>query len=400
MIRIKESFLKSKFPILYYYIFREIFSPFLLCLFIFTGILFLIRSLQLTDLIVNKNVPLLNIIVLFSCIIPRFLELAIPMSLLISVIIAFGRLSSDSEIIVMKATGISLSKLALPTLGFSFICLLFALSISCWIRPTANAKFSQGAFEILKTKASAGLIPGIFNELGDITIYAQNIDQDLKKLSGVIIGDRNDPKNPRTFIASYGDLASNNTERSIILRLYNGIINEGFFTEPKITSFSVTSISFNPESLLNNSNDIKNKKLNEMQLPELWQNIQATQPAKPASKELVEEKNKLLVELNNRFTIPLSCLGVALIALCLGIAPPRQSGSWGLSASMLGGILMILVYYGLLALANALCGQGKVSAWVIWLPNIMLLVLGLYFFRQLWSERWIAIRFKFKVRLH
>jgi lipopolysaccharide export system permease protein len=390
--------LKSKFPILYSYIFREIFSPFLLCLFIFTGILFLIRSLQLTDLIVNKNIPLLDIIVLFSCIVPRFLELAIPLSLLISVIIAFGRLSSDSEVIVMKASGISLFRLAVPTFIFSFVCMLFALSVSCWIRPGANAKFSQGTFEILKTKASAGLIPGVFNELGDITIYAQTINQDLKKLSGVIIGDRKDSKNPRTFIANYGDIASNNAERSIVLRLYNGIINEGFSSEPKITSFSVVSMSFNPANLLDNSNDVKNKKLNEMPIPELWQNIRAIQAETTISEEKIAEKNKLLVELNNRFTIPLSCLGVALIALTLGIVPPREFGGWGLSASMLGGVIIILTYYGLLALANAFCGQGKISAVALWTPNILLFTLAIFFFIQLWSEKWTAVRFKLKFK--
>ena len=377
---------RPQLPLLYRYIFKEILSPFLICLFVFTGILFLIRSLQLVNLIINKNIPATEIIFLFSCIIPRFLEIAIPMSLLIAVIIAFSRLSADSEIIVMRATGINLNRLAVPTFFWGIICAGAALYISCWLSPYASARFSQGLFEIAKTKASAGIIPGVFNELGDITVYAKNVDQNLKKLSGIIIGDRKDSKNPRTFIANYGDIVANDEEHSIIFRLYNGIINEGFLANPQITSFSVTSMSFNPNSMLGDDGNKEKLRPHEVSLQELLRAIRGSH-----SENSLGDEKQLLTELNRRLTMPLSCLGIALIALTLGILPPRGSGQWGITASIICGVALILLYYGTLAFCNALAEQGKAAAWVVWLPNLVLYVAAVFLFVKIRSEKWQSV---------
>ena len=380
-----------RLPLLHKYIVKEIVSPFFICLFVFTSILFLIRSLQLVNLIINKNIPPLEIVFLFSCIIPQFLEIAIPMSLLISVIIAFSRLSADSEIIVMRATGINLDKLAVPTFFFGVACAVTALCISCWLSPYSNAKFNQGIFEIAKTKASAGIIPGIFNELGDITVYAKNIDQDSKKLSGIIIGDRKDSKNPRTFIANYGDIIANDAQHSIIFRLYNGIINEGFLAEPKITSFSVTSINFSPDSMFGSAGGKKNQKPNEVSVGELISAIKNFDTNSERGENYWGTKRSLLAELHKRLAVPLSCLGVALIALTLGILPPRGTGQWGVTGSIICGVLIILLYYGTLAVCTSVMGQGDNGHWAIWIPNLILYGAAAFLFVKIRSEKWASV---------
>ena len=380
-----------KFTLLSRYIIKEIVSPFFICLFVFTSILFLIRSLQLTSLIINKNIPPMDIVFLFSCIIPPFLEIAIPMSLLISVIIAFSRLSADSEIIVMRATGINLNKLAVPTFFFGIACAAAALCISCWLSPYANAKFNQGIFEIAKTKASAGIIPGVFNELGDITVYAKNIDQDSKKLSGIIIGDRKDSKNPRTFIANYGDIIANDAQHSIIFRLYNGIINEGFLAEPKITSFSVTSINFSPDSIFGSAGSRKNQKPNEVSIGELITAIKNFNADRERGENYWGTRRYLLTELNRRLAVPLSCLGVALIALTLGILPPRGTNQWGVTGSIICGVLIILLYYGTLAVCSSFTERGEENYWAIWVPNLILYSAAAFLFVKIRSEKWASV---------
>jgi len=80
-------------PILHKYVFREMLFPFLVCLFVFTGILFLARILKLVELVITKNVPISDILLLFSYVVPRFMVIAIPMSIMLAVLLAFGRLS-------------------------------------------------------------------------------------------------------------------------------------------------------------------------------------------------------------------------------------------------------------------------------------------------------------------
>ena len=106
------------------YILREIFVPFALGLAVFTLILLIARILKLVEMVVNRGVPLLEVLKLFSYILPGFLEVTVPMALLLGVLVAFGRLSSDSEIIALKTSGISLYQLLHPVVSFAIDHLL------------------------------------------------------------------------------------------------------------------------------------------------------------------------------------------------------------------------------------------------------------------------------------
>ena len=147
-------------------------SPFLISLLVLTGLLFLIRILKLVELIVHQNVNIVEVGILFSYVIPRFFEIALPMSILIGIIVAFGRLSADSEIVVLRASGLSLTQFVAPVLMFSILVALFTCLITFVVTPNANYKLSLGIFQLAKAKAHSGLVPGVFNQFGDLTVYA------------------------------------------------------------------------------------------------------------------------------------------------------------------------------------------------------------------------------------
>ncbi len=109
------------------YIIKEIAFPFFMSLLILTFILLIGKILQLMDLMINKGVDFLSIVKLILYLMPSFLTFTIPISLLISVLMAFGRLSGDSEIVVMKASGVSLYQLVQPVL---FVAVTAALVTS------------------------------------------------------------------------------------------------------------------------------------------------------------------------------------------------------------------------------------------------------------------------------
>ena len=94
------------------YIFFESLHYFGISLFAFTALLLTLRMLKFASLIINKGVEFSQIASVFIAIIPTFLEIAIPLSVLLGVMLAFARLSGDSEIVVMRASGISLYQIA------------------------------------------------------------------------------------------------------------------------------------------------------------------------------------------------------------------------------------------------------------------------------------------------
>lgn len=380
--------------LLHRYVFQEILAPFLLALFVFTGILFLARSLKLVDLVVNKSVSILEILELFLFIVPQFMEMAIPMALLLGLIIAFGRLSADSELVVMRATGVSIRQLARPVFAFAALATVLCLVLALWVRPWANYRLGLGMFEIAKQRASTGLTAGVFNEFGPLSIYAEKIDEG--RLTRVSISDRRDPLQPRTFLARHGILVSDNTLRTLTLRLFDGSIHEGRGFNYNVTYFDINNIVLDQDELVSGDLSREGKKANEMYLPELM-NTRSSLLETSGSEEGLGKKGlsrwaRYSVELHRRFVVPISCIAVALLGMALGVQPSKGGRSWGLSVNVTVGILVVTLYYFVLAFATAMGEEGILPAWfIMWVPNILFAIFAVFVFRRIESEEWMAV---------
>ena len=87
------------------YLLKELVTPFLIGLFVFTFLLVIDKIFDLVDLIINKGVPVHLVLLLLTYILPAFLVLTIPIGFLLAILVAFGRLSGDMEIVALKASG-------------------------------------------------------------------------------------------------------------------------------------------------------------------------------------------------------------------------------------------------------------------------------------------------------
>lgn len=381
-------------PILYKYIVKETLGPFLFSLFIFTGLLFLGRILKIVDLVVNKNIPIGDTVLLFSYIIPSFLEIAMPMALLLGILLAFGRLNADSELIVIRASGVSLKKLALPLIALATATCIFSLLLSFWIRPWANYNLGLGLFEIAKLKATSGITPGVFNDFGPLTIYAESIDENTGKLNNVLISDRRDSDVSRNFLAKHGQIISDEEQRTLSLQLYDGSIQEGVGLNFNYTLFQVNKILLPHSQLMDENYSQQKKRSTEMQISELISAIVTLEIIKGLTKEDNLQLSRYWVELQKRIVVPTSCFAVTLLALALSAQPNRNNKTWGASGNVILGICLILIYYLILGLTSALASQSlKNISYILWLPNIIFFITGAYWLRQIGSDRWQAVSY-------
>src|SRR5439155_24680619 len=121
--------------IVHRYVFREIVVPFLFGLSVFTFILLIARLLKLIELVVTRGVPVLNILQLLSYIMPAFLEVTVPMAMLLAILIAFGRLPADSEMVAPRSPGLTLYQLIPPVPIFSPLATSAPAGIALYARP-------------------------------------------------------------------------------------------------------------------------------------------------------------------------------------------------------------------------------------------------------------------------
>jgi len=118
---------------LHRYVFLQILAPFAAGLALFTFILLIARIMKLVELVVNRGVPVFEILRVFSYILPAFLELTVPMALLLACLLTCGRLSADSEIIALTALGIGRRRILLPVGVLALTGALLTLAMTTWL---------------------------------------------------------------------------------------------------------------------------------------------------------------------------------------------------------------------------------------------------------------------------
>ena len=120
----------KRFNIINRYIFKELLSPFAISLFFLTFVFLMTRIPEITNMVVNYNADVSSIGLMVVYTLPRFLEFTIPMSVMISILLTFMRMSQENEIVALKSVGVSLYKLLPPVLIFCFSGVLLTMWVT------------------------------------------------------------------------------------------------------------------------------------------------------------------------------------------------------------------------------------------------------------------------------
>src|SRR5271156_161164 len=235
------------------YIGREVVAPLALGVLLLTFALVTGRLLRLTEMVVNHGVTLGDVASLIGFIMPAFLELTFPMAVLLGVLMGFGRMSGDREIIAARACGISLYRLSVPVLGVALIVWALSSWLAFSVRPWANASLRDRLFELTQTRSTAGLKEKVFSRnFPGIVMYVDHISPADESLHGVLISDTRDPGQQNTIIARSGLIVPDEANKAITLRLFNGSIFgvEGDTNSSHVTSFRIYDLNVHPEDEL------------------------------------------------------------------------------------------------------------------------------------------------------
>jgi len=361
------------------YLFRQILLPFAAGLALFTFILLIARIMKLVELVVNRGVPILEVLKVFAYILPAFLEVTVPMALLLACLMACGRLSADSEFVAMKASGLSLYQFARPFAVVAGAVWLLSTLLAVHVRPLGNAGLKASIFELARTRASAGLKEHVFNDdFKGLVIYVDQIEPPGNELRRILISDRRNPDQHNTVIARRGLLVPDEDARTLDLRLFEGTIftNADGETNFHKTDFGSYDVSLDLAEALGQL-DRSAKDPSEMTLGELRERIRRLEVAG-------ERSGRERVEWMRRFSVPFASLVFTLLAIPLGLQPVRAVRSRGLALSL----AIILLYYVMLSAAETLATQGRVPVGIaLWAPNVLLGLVGIVLFRRAARER-------------
>ncbi len=363
------------------YFLVEIGGAFLSGLVLFTFILLLVRMLSLMEMIFARGVPATQVGKLFLYIIPTFLEVTMPMALLLAIVVAFGRLASDGELTAMRAAGINIYQMLAPVLLFAGFVAAATLALAVWARPWGYRHTEAAVYELAKTRATAALRPRVFNaDFTDLVIYVDSVDPATGLLEGIMLSDDRAGGGRTTVFASGGRIVGDEVEGTIYLHLIDGTSVSVLGKEQSYdwTDFRSLEVNLDVNQAASGSGSSK-REPRELD----WGALLAERREVLASggKAVAES-----LEIHRKLALSSAAFVLAMRGVPLGMQPSRAVRARGVSVS----IAVILVYYVMLSTGDAMARRESIGpALGMWIPNLLLLAGAAWMFQRAATERFL-----------
>lgn len=403
------------------YIIIEAIGPFIAGVLFFTFI-FVIQLLpELFKLIINNGAPIKTSFEVFVYMLPFNVAITIPMSILMASIMGYGRLSSDNEIIVMRALGFSHMRIYIPIIILGVITFLFALFFNNVVMSESNYRYRALISYMINMRPSIAVGKLDFTYISDMGLSIGAEYSDNSGMSNVVIFDgTSDSK--RVITAKSGVWHNNEANsRVITLTLSDGIVQEMPYFGIVSNDFSV--FDYMDINIVRRVSTLSSHERGLRELPawKIHEKIENTKEQasnsmtaqigaiiinsysnisdnsvknfESFSNEYVNtnsaELNQLIkdnmissvpyfyyVEFHKFISIPAACLFMVFIGAPLGIVGKRSGRGFGFGIS----VIVVVIYYLLITAAEIIAGNRTVPAFLaMWFPNIVLAIIGAFF---------------------
>ncbi|MFH0992384.1 MAG: LptF/LptG family permease [bacterium] len=421
--------------ILWRHILRSHVAPLLFSTFILMGVFLLQFIIQKMDQLAGKGLSAGIIAELFIMNLAWMVVLAVPMAVLVATLMAFGGLSSNNEITAMRATGISLYRMMLPTFLASIVLYYALVYFNNTILPDANHRAKILLTDIYRKKPTLSFVPGLFSQgVQGYSILVRKTFENSNDLEGMTIIDYTIPNLTTTVTARRGVVSFSADYQKIIMDLFDGEIHEvnnskmeryriikfqkhriamnaeGFdFQRSQESAFSrgdrelsasamqaiVDSVRLLQQEAQNRIRTAVKNDLDQLFFPSPTPSTSSRSiqdPMVSASVRVATLRNSIegdiaqinhysrriheySVEIQKKYSIPFACIVFVLVGAPLGIMVRR--GTFGIAASFSLGFFVL--YWSCLIGGERLADRGFIQPWFgMWIANILIGILGFY----------------------
>lgn len=356
------------------YILTEVIGPVVGGVVFFSFVFLMFQILRLADFFIIHGVAIEILLEMAGLMIVSFLPIALPIAFLIGILVAFGRLSADSELVAMKANGISVFRLAIPALAVALAFTILSLGLNMEWVPRGDRLFKSMLIRVSNTKISSSIKEGTFTTgFFDLLIYADNLDSKTNRLQNVFIFDEREPKNPLAVVAREGEIINVKTEKELasaaMLKLYSGNIHTN-----EIASGQYQKVDFNDYSLflkVDEGVDTSTTKPRMIPYAELRRAIRDTQVG-------TQHNLEYRTELWRRWAVAISPLIFVFLGIGFGTFRTRAVRA----GAALVALIVLLIYWGVQGASTVAAHKGLIPPVIaMQIPNLVMAALATYGFK-------------------
>ncbi|MDG4603995.1 MAG: LptF/LptG family permease [Defluviicoccus sp.] len=182
------------------------------------------RFLQLMDLVLGASGPIKVMFEIIGYLVPHYLSIALPISLLFGVMFGFNKMTRDGEVDAMQAAGLSLARQLRPAMAVAIAVMAINTVMESYLRPYARYAYQQVVYAVSKAALHASVRAGVFARVGNVTFLIQGIGPDGVSLSRVFLYESDGEGEAASAVAAKGgDLIRAEEDGPPILRLFEGL---------------------------------------------------------------------------------------------------------------------------------------------------------------------------------
>jgi lipopolysaccharide export system permease protein len=419
------------------YILRAHVGPFVFSIVTLMFIFLLQFVMKFIDQLVGKGLTPWVIIELIALNLAWMLVLAVPMSVLVATLMAFGDLSSRNEITAMKAGGVGIYRMMVPVLFAGIVVCAIMIWFNNHVLPESNHRLKALTTDIRRKKPTIALVNGVFSQdISGYSLLVKKASEAGNDLEGVTLYDYSNPTMNVVITAERGTISFSPDYRKILMYLENGEIHElnlqemnsyrkirfirhriamnveGFdFERSQASAFSRGDREMGAPEMLSVADSLEraHRALEEELAATIagemktvangrWSGTPATGGIPGAAESqttlirarnlganvttalfrveaLERQSDQYWVEIHKKYSIPTACIVFVLIGLPLGVMSRR--GGFGIAATLSLGFFV--VYWACLIGGEKLADRAILSPfWGMWIANILIGAAGIY----------------------
>ncbi|HCS65208.1 MAG TPA: LPS export ABC transporter permease LptF [Cellvibrio sp.] len=290
---------------------------------------------------------------------PNLLELILPLGFYLAILLAYGRMYIESEMVVLSATGMSQWQLVRITMVPAALVALVVAAFSFWLSPLGAQLTQQVLAEQRSRSEFESLQEGRFQAIGQgrIMTYVEQVSDDNKRLEQVFVAQQDGESNSTIVIAETGEQTYKPDYGQRYLVLHNGYRYEG---RPGTVEFKITQFSEWGRYLPPTTSEAA---------------FESEADAKTTAELITANDLESKAALQWRISMPLMVIIATLLAVPLSKTNPRQ----GRYLKMLPAILIYIFYLAFLINARGAVAEGDLPVWLgVWVVHIPFLVIALF----------------------
>ena len=319
--------------------------------------IWLSQSLRLLDVIVNRGLSVGLALKFLMLLLPGLIALLLPVAVFIAVLFVYQRLNADSEMVIMRSSGISDLKLAEPALLFGIAMSVISYGLTLYAIPGSMRDYHDIQEEVANNLASVLIEAGVFTDVTPgVTLFAHNRDR-TGGLSGIVVDDSRDHEKRLIYTAERGAIMGGASGPRAILQ--KGTYQETNRKTGKVSVLYFDQTEVGLGGLLGHNTGPRSREIEELYLDELIAGTGATdQPSRA----------RLMAEAHRRIAEPLYSMAMAMIAaVCLiSSGLPRQGQHRQIVVAVAGAGLFLVLSFVLRSATSRLPGLAPI---VYFLPT-------------------------------